>query len=76
MKTISLKVDETVFGETEKIVSLLQKSRNRYINDAIEHYNKLQKRRLIAERIKKESLIVRDDSMAVLKEFEILDNED
>jgi hypothetical protein len=76
MKTISLKVDETVFGETEKIVSLLQKSRNRYINDAIEYYNKLQKRRLIAETIKKESLIVRDDSMAVLKEFEILDNED
>ena len=75
MKTISLKIDDSIFGETESIVSLIKKPRNRYINEAIDHYNKLQKRKLIEEKLKKESLIVKDDSMSVLKEFEDIENE-
>ena len=75
MKTISLKIDESIFGETENIVSVMKKPRNRYINEAIDFYNKLQKRKLIEEKLKKESLIVKDDSMSVLKEFEDVENE-
>jgi len=70
MKTLSLKLDESIFGETEKILEELKKPRNRYINEAIEHYNKIQRRKLIEDKLKKESVIVREDSMSILKEFE------
>lgn len=74
MKTISLKIDDNIFGETESIVSVLRKPRNRYINEAIEHYNKLQRRKMIENQLKAESLLVKEDSMSVLKEFEGIDN--
>lgn len=70
MKTLSLKLDQSIFGETEKILEELKKPRNRYINEAIDHYNKIQRRKLIEEKLKKESELVREDSMSVLKEFE------
>jgi len=73
MKNVSLKIDDSIFGETEKILSKIKKPRNRYINEAIDYYNKLQ-RRLILERIlKKESELVKEDSMSVLKDFEEID---
>lgn len=75
MKTISLKIDDSIFGEIENIVSVMQKPRNRYINEAIDHYNRLQKRKIIEEKLKRESLIVKEDSMSVLKEFEDIENE-
>jgi hypothetical protein len=75
MKTISLKIDDSIFSEIESIVSAMQKPRNRYINEAIDHYNKLQKRKMIEEKLKRESIIVKDDSMSVLKEFEDIDYE-
>jgi hypothetical protein len=70
MKTVSLKIDDSIFVETEKILSRMKKPRNRYINEAIDYYNQLQKRLIIEKRLKKESLLVKDDSMSVLKEFE------
>lgn len=73
MKNISLKVEDSIFRETEKILSKIKKPRNRYINEAIAYYNKLQKRLLIEKRLKKESELVKNDSMTVLKEFEDLD---
>ncbi len=73
MKNISLKIDDSIFGETEKILSKIKKPRNRYINEAIEFYNKVQKRRLLEKSLRKESELVRDDSMEVLKEFEETD---
>lgn len=73
MKIVSLKIDESIFGETEKILSRLKKPRNRYINEAIDYYNRFQRRLLIEKRLKKESEIVKKDSMSVLKEFEGID---
>ena len=73
MKNISLKIDDSIFGETEKILSKIKKPRNRYINEAIEYYNKVQKRLLLEKSLRKESELVRDDSMEVLKEFEETD---
>jgi hypothetical protein len=72
MKTVSLKIDESIFGETEKILTIMKKPRNRYINEAIEYYNKVQKRMILEKKLRKESEIVRSDSMEVLKEFEEL----
>lgn len=70
MKTISLKIDDSIFAETEKILARMNKPRNRYINEALEYYNQLQRRLIIEKRLKKESELVKDNSMSVLKEFE------
>jgi len=70
MKTVSLKIDETIFGETEKILVVMKKPRNRYINDAIDYYNKFQKKLMLEKKLAKESELVNKDSIAVLKEFE------
>lgn len=73
MKTVSLKIDDSIFGETEKILSKIKKPRNRYINDAIDYYNRIQKRALLEKKLKKESDLVKADSMDVLKDFEEID---
>ena len=73
MKNVSLKIDDSIFGETEKILSKIKKPRNRYINEAIDYYNRLQKRLLLEKKLKKESDMVKEDSMSVLKEFEEID---
>jgi hypothetical protein len=70
MKTISLKINDSIFGETEKILSRIKKPRNRYINEALEFYNRFQKRALLEKRLKSESDLVKQDSMKVLKDFE------
>ncbi len=76
MKTASLKIDDSIFGETEKILSQIKKPRNRYINDAIDYYNRIQKRSILEKRLKKESDLVKADSMEVLKDFEEIDYDD
>ena len=73
MKTVSLKIDDSVFVETEKILSNIGKPRNRYINEAIEYYNKIQRRMVLEQKYARESKLVREESMLVLKEFEAID---
>ena len=73
MKVISLNLDEVIFSETEKIVAMMKKPRNRYINEAIDFYNKHQQRILLEKKLKKESNIVRENSMNILKDFEEID---
>jgi len=75
MKIISLKIDNLIFDKTEKIVSKLKKTRSKYINEALDYYNRLQTRKLLAEKLKIESLLVRENSMSVLKEFEAIEYE-
>ncbi|NEN22645.1 hypothetical protein G3O08_03885 [Cryomorpha ignava] len=72
MKSISVKLHEPILKETEKILDHLKISRNKYINDAMEFYNKYQKRKRIEEQLTKESKLVAADSMNVVKEFEAL----
>ena len=76
MKTVSLKIDEAIFGETERILEVMKKPRNRYINDAIDYYNKFQKRSILEKKLMKESEIVKKESLHVLNEFEQLGYED
>ena len=75
MKTLSLKLDDSVFTETEQVVNQIKKSRNRYINEALDFYNKVQKRRILASKLEKESKLVNEESIKVLHEFEIIDYE-
>jgi predicted transcriptional regulator len=77
MKTLSLKLDEILFQQTENILSKLNKPRNRYINEALAYYNKVQNRKLIEKKLALESDLVGDESMKVLGEFEAFEsNED
>ena len=73
MKTVSLKIDDSIFGETENILSKIKKPRNRYINEALEYYNKIQRRKILESKLKKESSLVKDESLSVLNEFEEID---
>jgi hypothetical protein len=73
MKTVSLKIDDSIFRETEKILSKIKKPRNRYINEALDFYNHYQRRLLLEKKLKKESEIVKDESLAVLRDFEDID---
>lgn len=76
MKTVSLKIDDSIFGETENILSTIKMPRNRYINDAIDYYNRLKKRQLLEMRLKAESELVANESMHVLTDFEKTDYAD
>ncbi len=76
MKNLSLKMDDIVFNETEQITAKISKNRNRYINEAVQFYNLLQKRKIISRQLQKESKIVQEESMKVLAEFEKFQNED
>ncbi len=75
MKTLSLKLDDSIFTETEQLITQIKKSRNRYINEALEFYNKVQRRKLLSSKLEKESKLVEDESLAILHEFERIDYE-
>jgi hypothetical protein len=75
MKTLSLKLDDVVFRETEQVIGYVKKSRNRYINEALDYYNKLQKRDMLAMQLEKESKLVSEDSLEILHEFEQVEDE-
>jgi len=73
MKTVSLKIDDSIFGETENILSRIKIPRNRYINEAIAYYNHVQRRLIIETKLKNESFLVQKDSLNILKDFERID---
>jgi metal-responsive CopG/Arc/MetJ family transcriptional regulator len=75
MKTISLRIEESILTETDKMINTIKKTRNKYIVDALDYYNKIQKRKLLENQYKIESSMVADSSMEVLKEFEKLNDD-
>jgi hypothetical protein len=75
MKTLSLKLDDNIFEDTEKVVAELKLARNRYINDALNLYNKFNKRQVLKKKLAKESTLVALSSLEVLAEFEKMTDE-
>lgn len=73
MKTLSLKLDDEIFEETEQLLEKINIPRNRYINEALVHYNRIQKKEIIANQLKLESELIQNESLKILKEFENLD---
>lgn len=76
MKTLSLKLDDSIFEETEEITAKMKLARNRYINEALKVFNLYNKRKLLKNQLEIESKMVRKDSMEILEEFEKLIYED
>ena len=72
MKILSLKLDDEIFNETEEITGKLHLARNRYINEAVNIYNRVNKRRLLKAQLSKESAMTSKESMDILHEFEKL----
>jgi metal-responsive CopG/Arc/MetJ family transcriptional regulator len=75
MKTLSLKLDDAVFEETEDILKEKGIARNRYINEALDFYNRFHKRKKLAKAFAKASVLVRDSSMEINEEFDKLIDE-
>jgi len=75
MQNLSLKLDEAIFKETERLLKKIKIPRNRYINEAIAFYNKLQMRKLLARQLEKESKLVAKESMDVLSDFELFEDD-
>ena len=76
MKTLSLKLDDSTLDEAEKLTAKLNIARNRYINEALSIYNQFNKRKLLKNKMVKESKLTRKDSRSVLHEFEKFIDED
>jgi predicted transcriptional regulator len=72
MKVLSLKLDDEVFDETERIISKLDLARNRYINEALALYNKYNRRKMLKSQLAREAALANATSMDVLREFEAL----
>ena len=75
MKVLSLKLKEDIFEELESIMEKVKLSRNAYINQAIKHYNQIYRKGFIRKQLKQDSILVREESLKVAKEFEGLDNQ-
>jgi hypothetical protein len=71
-KSLSLKLNDAVFEETEQMLKKVKMPRNTYINKALDYYNEYNKRNLLKSELLRESQIVSQDSMSVLHEFEAL----
>lgn len=69
-KAISLKLNDDVYEEIEEILKTLHVSRNSYINEALVHYNREHKRKILKQQLEFESKLVRKNSMETLNDFE------
>lgn len=69
-KAISLKIEDQIFDKTEELISELKISRNKYINDALENYNRMKKMEKVNALLVKASILVRDNSIEVMQDFE------
>lgn len=74
-KALSLKMDEDIFKETEKIVHQMKLPRNAYINKAVASYNRLYKKYALKRQFAKEVELLRHDTRDFLDEFNHLDTE-
>jgi len=74
-KTLSLKMRDDLFVETEQLLHEIHQSRNAYINNAVALYNRLNQRRSLRNQIVSESMAVYKTSSEVLDEFEKLQDE-
>lgn len=74
-KALSLKLQEDVFHQVERITRKIKVPRNAYINRALAFYNKYNERKLLKKQLATEALLVRDNSMQYLAEFEALEDD-
>ena len=72
VEAISLKLPEELLKESNRYARKLGISRAAYLREAIERMNREARGRIRAERLKRESLLTRAESMRVNREFEAI----
>jgi metal-responsive CopG/Arc/MetJ family transcriptional regulator len=73
MKSLSLKIEDSIINETDELIKDIKISRNQYIIQAIAFYNKIKKRKKLEARMKRAVNAVGNSSLEVLHEFELLE---
>lgn len=73
-KAISLKLEATLFAETERLLRTIRMPRNAYINRAIAFYNRCQTRRLRKQQLGRDVARLRDDTRACIVATELLED--
>ncbi len=76
MKTLSLKLDDSIFEDAEYIKNKLNLARNRYINEAVNIYNQFNKRKILKKQFASEAALTATESKKILQEFEKFVNAD
>ena len=75
VEALLLKLREEIFEEVERVVHAIRIPRNTYINQALDFYTRLSRRKLLKRQLQQESRAVRMNSLRVLKEFERLEDD-
>ena len=73
-KALSLKLDDSIFEEAENLLKKIRIPRNAFINQAVAFYTKLQKKVLMQKRLKKEAELLKQETAAFMKDFELLED--
>lgn len=63
------KITEGLKIYNERLIKT-KKARHKCINEAIDYYNRKQRRLMLEKKLKEESNLVKDESMNVLKDFD------
>jgi len=74
MKNLSLKLNENILEETDRVVKSINTSRNAYINQALNLYNQLNRRRILKKQLAFESKATAHVSLEILSEMEKLND--
>lgn len=72
-KVLSLKIKGEIFEAVEIQTKRLHMPRNTYINEALDFYNAFNRRKGLRQKLQKESLLTRKNSMEILSEMEKLE---
>jgi hypothetical protein len=72
--SISLKLQELIYKDTETIIKKNKIPRNSYINNAMKYYNAYNKRMLMRDKLRTESDKVATDSIKILNEYEKIES--
>lgn len=73
MKTIRVKIKDDNYQAIEKMLEKIDKSRIDYLSDAIDFYNKYQRRLWLEKQFALDVSLIGESSMEVLREMENLD---
>lgn len=68
-------MDEATFKSADEAARRLGMPRNAYINKAVRFFNRLNRRKLLAQELARDSKLVDQESAKVLREFESLGDE-
>lgn len=73
-KALSLKMENSLFEETERLLKKIRLPRNTYINQAVNFYNRCNQRLLIKKQLQKDTKALKKDTKEFLKAFELLED--